>query len=43
MDEIRKSFHQTLDDIRQDMVQMAAVVTESIPRATEAIDRKSVV
>ena len=37
MDEIRKSFHQTLDDIRQDMVQMAALVTESIPRATEAM------
>ena len=37
MDEIRKSFHQTLDDIRQDMVHMAALVTESIPRATEAM------
>lgn len=37
MDEIRKSFHQTLDEIRADIVQMAALVTEGIPRATEAM------
>ena len=37
MDEIRKSFHQTLDEIRQDMIQMAALVTEGIPRATQAM------
>lgn len=37
MDTIRKSFHQSLDEIRQEMVQMAALVTEGIPRATEAM------
>lgn len=34
---IRKSFHQTLDEIRQEMVLMAALVTEGIPRATETL------
>ena len=37
MDNARKSFHQTLEEIRQEMVQMAALVTEGIPRATEAL------
>lgn len=37
MDDVRKSFHQTLEEIRQDMVQMAALVTEGIPRATAAL------
>ncbi len=37
MDNVRKSFHQTLEEIRQEMVQMAALVTEGIPRATEAL------
>ncbi|MBA3281777.1 MAG: phosphate transport system regulatory protein PhoU, partial [Acidimicrobiia bacterium] len=37
MDTVRKSFHQSLDEIRQEMVQMAALVTEGIPRATEAM------
>jgi len=37
MDNVRKSFHQTLEDIRQEMIQMAALVTEGIPRATETL------
>lgn len=37
VDNVRKNFHQTLDDIRQEMVVMAALVTEGIPRATEAM------
>lgn len=37
MDNVRKSFQQTLEEIRQDMVQVAALVTEGIPRATEAL------
>ncbi|MEO6628155.1 MAG: phosphate signaling complex protein PhoU [Aquihabitans sp.] len=37
MSDIRKSFHQTLEDIRHDMVQMAAHVTEGIPKATAAM------
>lgn len=37
MENVRKSFHQSLDEIRQEMVQMAALVTEGIPRATEAM------
>ena len=34
---IRTTFHQTLGEIRQEMVQMAAMVTEGIPRATAAM------
>lgn len=37
MENVRKSFHQALDEIRQEIVQMAAFVTEGIPRATEAM------
>ena len=37
MDNVRKNFQQTLEEIRQEMVQMAALVTEGIPRATEAL------
>ena len=37
MENARKSFQQTLEEIRQEMVQMAAMVTEGIPRATEAL------
>ena len=32
MENARKSFQQTLDEIRMDMVQIAALVTEGIPR-----------
>jgi phosphate transport system protein len=37
MENARKSFHQTLDEIRTEMVHMAALVTEGIPRATETV------
>lgn len=37
MDTVRKNFHETLDGIRQEMVEMAALVTEGIPRATETL------
>jgi phosphate transport system protein len=37
MEIVRKSFQQTLEEIRNEMVQMAAHVTEGIPRATEAV------
>jgi phosphate transport system protein len=37
VDEIRKSFHQQLDDIKQDVIELAAMVVESIPRATQAL------
>jgi phosphate transport system protein len=37
MDNVRRNFHQTLEEIRQEMVQMAAMVTEGIPRATETL------
>jgi phosphate transport system protein len=37
MENVRKSFHQTLEEIRQEMVRMAALVTEGIPRATEVV------
>ena len=33
----RKGFHESLEAIRQEMVQMAALVTEGIPRATETL------
>jgi phosphate transport system protein len=35
--DLRKSFHQQLDDIKADMVRLAAMVTEIIPRATEIL------
>ena len=34
MDELRKSFHNDLDRAREELVRLAASVTESIPRAT---------
>jgi len=37
VDEIRKSFHQQLEDIKQDVIELAAMVVESIPRATQAL------
>jgi phosphate transport system protein len=37
MENARKTFHETLEGIRQELVQMAALVTEGIPRATEAL------
>jgi phosphate transport system protein len=35
--DLRKSFHQQLDDIKADMVRLAAMVTETVPRATEIL------
>lgn len=37
MPEQRKSFHQELDEIRDDIVRLAAMVTECIPRGTEVL------
>lgn len=37
MVEIRKSFHQQLDEIRDGILGLAATVTENIPRVTEAL------
>jgi phosphate transport system protein len=37
MENVRKSFHHNLEEIRQEMVQMAAMVTEGIARATDAL------
>lgn len=37
MPETRTTFHQQLDDIRRDLVRVAARVTESITRGTEAL------
>jgi len=37
MPEIRTTFHQQLEDIRRDLVRVAARVTESITRGTEAL------
>jgi phosphate transport system protein len=34
--EIRKNFHQELDHVRDDIVRMASMMTESLARATEA-------
>jgi phosphate transport system protein len=34
MNELRKSFHTDLDDAKDELVRMAATVTDSIPRAT---------
>jgi phosphate transport system protein len=36
-DEVRRSFHQALDDMRGELVQLAARVTEALPRATLAL------
>lgn len=36
-DDLRKSFHQDLETAREELVRMAAVVTESIPRATAVL------
>ncbi len=36
-DEMRKSFHRDLDEIRSDMVKMAAMATEMMTRATDAL------
>ena len=37
MNELRKSFHQDLDEVRSELVHLAAFVTESIPRATNIL------
>ena len=37
MNELRKSFHQDLDEVRTELVHLAAFVTESIPRATNIL------
>ena len=34
--EVRKSFHEELDDVRDDIVQMAGLVTEALARSTRA-------
>jgi phosphate transport system protein len=36
-DEVRKSFHHQLDDVKADIVRLAAMTTETIPRATQAL------
>ncbi|MCB1005477.1 MAG: phosphate signaling complex protein PhoU [Acidimicrobiales bacterium] len=35
--DIRKTFHQELEEVRQEIVRFAAMVTEVIPRGTEAL------
>lgn len=37
MPEVRKTFHQELDHIRDDIVRLAAMATETIPRGTEVL------
>jgi len=37
MNELRKSFHQDLEEVRSELVYLAAFVTESIPRATNIL------
>lgn len=37
MDELRKSFHQELDDARTQLARLAAAVIEAIPRATHVL------
>lgn len=37
MDELRKGFHQQLDDVRTELLRLAASVIEAIPRATAVI------
>ena len=36
-DQTRKTFHQELDEVQQEIVRLAAMVTEVIPRGTEAL------
>lgn len=36
-EELRKGFHGDLDDIKSTVIRMAAIVTEAIPRGTEAL------
>lgn len=36
-EDIRKTFHQELDEVHQDIVRFAAMVTEVIPRGTETL------
>jgi phosphate transport system protein len=36
-DEVRRTFHHAIADLRGELVQLAALVTESIPRATRAL------
>jgi len=37
MDELRKGFHHELDEVRTDLVRLAAAVIEAIPRATAVL------
>ena len=37
MSEVRRTFHQELDQIRADIVRCAALVTECIPRGTDVL------
>ncbi|HEV8298010.1 MAG TPA: phosphate signaling complex protein PhoU [Acidimicrobiales bacterium] len=37
VDEARKNFHHKLDELKADIVQLAALVTEGIPRTTQAL------
>jgi len=37
VEETRKTFHHQLDDVRQNVIELAAMVVESIPRATQAL------
>ena len=37
MVDIRRSFHQNLDDIRDDIVRLAGMVSEAIAAGTEAL------
>ena len=37
MDELRKTFHQELDDVRTQLARLAAAVIEAIPRATQVL------
>jgi phosphate transport system protein len=36
-DEVRKNFHQELDEVKADIVRLAAMTSETIPRATQAL------
>jgi phosphate transport system protein len=37
VEEVRRSFHQELEDIKGDLVHLGALVTESIPRGTDVL------
>src|SRR3954463_6090518 len=37
VDELRKAFHHRLDEIHGDIVRIAALVTEAIPKGTEVL------